>query len=205
MLFAFSSHPFYTIYIWLPTADDPASPTIHKKRKFWPYFKDALGALDSSHIHSSPPSNKRGASCNRKGFVSQNCLFGCLFKLKFIYALTHAKHTLPCPASILQKHFFSFFSQDLHTTPSFTIHSTSCSIRKDPMVIRPHIAYTHNEPCATLAQHFCEDLGWFALKDNKGQQKDDTLRPFVMSYTILQYSTVLPFTFATFSNLFWCF
>ena len=88
MLFAFSSHPFYTIYIWLPTADDPASPTIHKKRKFWPYFKDALGALDSSHIHSSPPSNKRGASCNRKGFVSQNCLFGCSFELKFVYALT---------------------------------------------------------------------------------------------------------------------
>ena len=35
--------------------------------------------------------------------------------------------------------------------------------------------------------------------------KGDTLRPFVMSYTILQYSTVLPFTSATFSNLFWCF
>ena len=40
------------------------------------------------------------------------------------------------------------------------------------------------------------------LKDNKGQQKGDALRPFAMSYTILKYSTVLPFTFATFSNLF---
>ena len=68
--------------------------------------------------------------------------------------------------------------------------------------MRPHIAYTHNEPRVTLARHFCDDLGRLALKDNKGQQKDDALRPFAMSYTILQYSTVLPFTFATFSNLF---
>ena len=55
--------------------------------------------------------------------------------------------------------------------------------------------------CDTL-RCFCDDLGRFALKDDKGRQKDDTLRPFAMSYTILQYSTVLPFTFATFSNLF---
>ena len=68
--------------------------------------------------------------------------------------------------------------------------------------MRPHIAYMHNEPCATLARHFCDDLGSFALKDDKGRQKGNTLQPFAMSYTILQYSTVLPFTFATFSNLF---
>ena len=66
-------------------------------------------------------------------------------------------------------------------------------------LMRPHIAYAHNEPCATLILHFCDDLGRFALKDDKGRH---TLRPFAMSYTILQYSTVLPFTFATFSNLF---
>ena len=72
-------------------------------------------------------------------------------------------------------------------------------------VMRPHIAYTHNEPCATLIWHFCDDLGWFALTDDKGWQKDDALQPFAMSYTILQYSTVLPFTFLTFSNLFWHF
>ena len=53
--------------------------------------------------------------------------------------------------------------------------------------------------------HFYNDLGWFTLKDDKGWQKDDALRPFAMSYTILQYSTVLPFTFATLSNLFWRF
>ena len=57
----------------------------------------------------------------------------------------------------------------------------------------------------THVRHFCDDLGRFALKDNKGQQKDNTLRPFAMSYTSLQYSTVLPFTlqpFLTFSDAF---
>jgi hypothetical protein len=88
MLFAFSSHPFYTKYIQLPTADDPASPTIRENSKLWPYFKDALGALDGSHIHCSPPLNERAASRNRKGFLSQNCLFGCSFELKFVYAYT---------------------------------------------------------------------------------------------------------------------
>ena len=67
------------------------------------------------------------------------------------------------------------------------------------VMMRPHIAYVHNEPCATLARHFCDNLGRFVLKDDKGRH---TLRPFAMSYTILQYSTVLPFTFVTFSNLF---
>ena len=69
-------------------------------------------------------------------------------------------------------------------------------------LMRPHITYTHNKPCVTLVRHFCDDLGRFALKDDKGRQKGNTLRPFAMSYTILQYSTVLPFTFATFSNAF---
>src|SRR5882762_616304 len=74
MLFVFSSHPFYTKHVHLPTADDPPSSTIHEKPKLWSYFKNALGALDGSHIHSASPLNERVASRNRKGFISQNCL-----------------------------------------------------------------------------------------------------------------------------------
>lgn len=72
----------------LPTANDPISDKIRSNPKFWPFFKDTLGALDGSHIHSSPPASERAASRNRKGFVSQNCLFGCDFSLKFVYSLT---------------------------------------------------------------------------------------------------------------------
>ena len=88
MLFIFSLHPFYTNHVHLPTAGHPVPPEIRENTKFWPYFKDALGALDGSHIHSAPPLNERGANRNRKGFLSQNCLFGCSFDLKFVYAYT---------------------------------------------------------------------------------------------------------------------
>ena len=88
MLFIFSSHPFYTKHVSLPGTDDPVSPRIYDNPKFWPHFKDALGALDGSHIHSAPPASERPVHRNRKGFISQNCLFGCSFDLQFVYSLT---------------------------------------------------------------------------------------------------------------------
>lgn len=88
MLFIFSSPPFYTKYIHLPTADDPTPSKIRQNPKFWPYFKDALGALDGSHIHISPPACEHSSYRNRKGFISQNCLFACSFDLQFIFTYT---------------------------------------------------------------------------------------------------------------------
>lgn len=85
MLFIFSSPPFYTKYVHLPSS---TPNEIRNNPKFWPFFKDCLGAFDGSHIHSSPPASQRAASRNRKGFLSQNCLFGCSFDLQFIYSLT---------------------------------------------------------------------------------------------------------------------
>jgi hypothetical protein len=88
MLNIFSSSPFYTKHVHLPTARDPVPSRIRQNPKFWPFFKDVLGALDGSHIHSAPPASERASNRNRKGFVSQNCLFGCSFDLRFVYALT---------------------------------------------------------------------------------------------------------------------
>jgi len=62
MLLIFSSPPFYTKYVCLPTTDDPVPPEIYNNPKFWPYFKDALGALDGSHIHSAPPASEQAFS-----------------------------------------------------------------------------------------------------------------------------------------------
>jgi hypothetical protein len=84
----FSSPPFYTKYVCLPTAEDPVPTKIRNDSKFWPYFKDAVGALDGSHIHCSPPGRERGSYRNRKGFLSQNCLFGCSFDLQFVFTYT---------------------------------------------------------------------------------------------------------------------
>jgi hypothetical protein len=86
----FSSPPFYTTHVRLPTADTGSDvpPEIRNNPKFWPFFKDCLGAIDGSHIHSAAPASERPSHRNRKGFISQNCLFICSFSLQFLYALT---------------------------------------------------------------------------------------------------------------------
>ena len=71
--------------------------------------------------------------------------------------------------------------------------------------MRPHIAYTHNEPCATLVQHFCDDLGWFTLKDDKEQQNAticNHLWCLIPFYNTLQCSLSLLQPFLTFSDAF---
>jgi hypothetical protein len=88
MLMIFSSPPFYSKYVHLPTANDPTPPQIRNNPKFWPFFRNAIGAIDGSHIHTAPPASERPLFRNRKGFVSQNCLFGCNFGLQFVYSLT---------------------------------------------------------------------------------------------------------------------
>ena len=57
MVDIFSSPTFYTNYMKLPTADDPVSKEIQQNPKFWPYFKDALGAINGSHIKFSAPAS----------------------------------------------------------------------------------------------------------------------------------------------------
>jgi hypothetical protein len=82
----FLSFPFYTNQVHLP--DDSIPTKIPLDPKFWSFFKDAVGAIDGSHIHASPHAFERGPYRNRKGFISQNCLFACDFGLNFTYALT---------------------------------------------------------------------------------------------------------------------
>jgi hypothetical protein len=88
MVHIFSSPPFYPKYVYQPTASDPPPSYLRDNSKLWPFFKGCLGAIDGSHIHLACPSSMRAACCNRKGFLSQNCLFCCSFKLVFTFALT---------------------------------------------------------------------------------------------------------------------
>ena len=57
ILYIFSTLPFYMTYVYLPMADDPPLHRLCKNPKFWPYFKDTIGALDRSHTHSAPPAS----------------------------------------------------------------------------------------------------------------------------------------------------
>ena len=88
MLNIFSSNPFYTTYVNLPNANTPPSRCLSRNPKMWPFFQFALGALDGSHIVCAPPLYSHAPYRNRKGFISQNCLFACNFNFQFVFTYT---------------------------------------------------------------------------------------------------------------------
>ena len=85
MLIFFSSAPFYTQYVHLPPIDAPTPPEILNNPKYFPFFKDALGAIDGTHINCSATAAMREAARDRKGGVTQNCLAICGFDMSFYY------------------------------------------------------------------------------------------------------------------------
>ncbi|KZT01762.1 uncharacterized protein LAESUDRAFT_663285 [Laetiporus sulphureus 93-53] len=64
MLYIFSSPPFYTKYVKLPSEHDPTPSEIHNNPRFWSFFKDELGAIDGTHINCSPFAEERANSQN---------------------------------------------------------------------------------------------------------------------------------------------
>jgi hypothetical protein len=88
MLQFFSSPPFYTRYVYLPNESDPCPSQIRENTKLYPYFKDALGTLDGTHLDCMPPAYMRMLFRNHKGAITQNCLFASSFNMRFLYALT---------------------------------------------------------------------------------------------------------------------
>jgi hypothetical protein len=88
VLFALSSPPFYTKYVYLPSDTTPIPSEIQDNPKFYPFFEGALGAIDGTHINCCPSTTERQSARNRKGGVTQNCLACCTFDLKFQYVLS---------------------------------------------------------------------------------------------------------------------
>jgi hypothetical protein len=85
MLTFFSSPPFYTDHVCLPTVNEPVPPHIIENPKFYPFFKDCLGAIDGTHFACNPSAAERQANRDRKGMITQNCLAVCDFDMKFLY------------------------------------------------------------------------------------------------------------------------
>ncbi|KIK12314.1 hypothetical protein PISMIDRAFT_43962, partial [Pisolithus microcarpus 441] len=48
MLFIFSDPPFYSTHVWF-LDDESVHPKIQCNPKFWPYFQNAIGAIDGCH------------------------------------------------------------------------------------------------------------------------------------------------------------
>ena len=68
-------------------ADTLISPKITHDPWFQ-FFSGCIGAIDGMHICAFVPIEEHPTMHNRKGYLSQNCLFMCDFDLLFTYAMT---------------------------------------------------------------------------------------------------------------------
>ena len=74
----------HTKHVNLPPPDYLAKK-IEDSRKFYPWFKDCIGALDGTHIPVFVKTSSQPAYTNRKGYLSQNVMGVCTFDLQFCY------------------------------------------------------------------------------------------------------------------------
>ncbi|XP_010475193.1 PREDICTED: uncharacterized protein LOC104754661 [Camelina sativa] len=61
---------------------------IRESTRFYPYFKNCVGAIDGTHIPATVVGREVASYRNRKGTISQNVLAVCNFDLEFIYILS---------------------------------------------------------------------------------------------------------------------
>jgi hypothetical protein len=72
------------------TPKDPTFCTKHERvreDRFWPHFKDAIGAIDDSHIPVVVPVEETVRHTCRHGYTSQNLLAICDFDMRFTFAV----------------------------------------------------------------------------------------------------------------------
>ena len=68
-----------------PSGQTP--PKIRGSPRWYPYFKDCIGAIDGTHVTSGVPRSQSAAYRGRKHYTSQNVLAVVDFDLKFTYVL----------------------------------------------------------------------------------------------------------------------
>ncbi|XP_052625881.1 uncharacterized protein LOC111900901 [Lactuca sativa] len=61
---------------------------IQESRRFYPFFKDCIGAIDGTHVRVHVPNRDAPRYRGRKGYPTINVLATCTFDLKFTYVLT---------------------------------------------------------------------------------------------------------------------
>ncbi|MQL83721.1 hypothetical protein Taro_016215 [Colocasia esculenta] len=72
-------------YIVLPTGTEPIHPRIRHDDRFYPYFKDVIGAIDGTYILAHVLKDRQARYRNRKNVISQNVMGVCDFDLIFHY------------------------------------------------------------------------------------------------------------------------
>ena len=85
MLFFFLSPTFYNMQVWFPMNWTPIVQKISESPCF-KFFNKCISTVDRTHIHVFSSTEDHAIMCNRKGYLSQNCLFVCDFDF-FVYVL----------------------------------------------------------------------------------------------------------------------
>jgi hypothetical protein len=70
---------------------DPNFIEIHprlREGRFWPHFKDYIGAIDGSHFPASVPASEQAKYIGRHGYASQNVMVVCDFDMRFTFVVT---------------------------------------------------------------------------------------------------------------------
>ncbi|KAL2319923.1 hypothetical protein Fmac_028892 [Flemingia macrophylla] len=62
-------------------------PYIQNNSRFYPYFKDCLGAIDGTHVQVKVPTSDAPRFRGRKDWPTQNVFAACDFDMKFTYVL----------------------------------------------------------------------------------------------------------------------
>nr|XP_028960010.1 uncharacterized protein LOC108175249 [Malus domestica] len=61
---------------------------IRESTRFYPYFKDSIGAIDGTHIPAMVSGSEVASYRDRHGKITQNVLAACNFDLEFLYVLS---------------------------------------------------------------------------------------------------------------------
>ncbi|KAL0914199.1 hypothetical protein M5K25_017711 [Dendrobium thyrsiflorum] len=72
-------------FINLPQGEVECHPFVRSNAIFYPYFKNAIGAIDDTHIPVVVSNNLQNRYRNRKGFTSQNVMVAVSFDRQFVY------------------------------------------------------------------------------------------------------------------------
>ncbi|XP_031405843.1 protein ALP1-like [Punica granatum] len=63
-------------------------PEIQRCRKWYPFFKNCIGAIDGTHVSATVPSSVRGVYRDRNNEITQNVLAACSHDMMFTHVVT---------------------------------------------------------------------------------------------------------------------
>ncbi|CAH9147048.1 unnamed protein product [Cuscuta epithymum] len=71
-----------------PFSDNTSTPPyIQGHPKYWPHFKDCIGAIDGTHVEAKIAADKQIPFIGRQGFTTQNVMVACDFDMCFTFVL----------------------------------------------------------------------------------------------------------------------